>query len=205
MTKYVEDTYAKIARTYADRFFESTSDYPFIDILIKQLKSGSRVLDIGCGAGQFSKYLLEHGYSVAGIDSSAEMLAIARKRVPNGVFTEMDMRKLDYADESFGGALVAYSIIHIPTPELAAVLLEIRRIIKTDGFALFIAQEGEPDRVVDEPLAKGEKIFINFFTKERIADVLGAAGFNIISQATLGQGGLEDLSATAIGTLVTRA
>ena len=37
-----------------------------------------RVVDVGCGAGPLSAALVEAGFEVTGIDSSAELLAIAR-------------------------------------------------------------------------------------------------------------------------------
>lgn len=202
MTKYVEDTYAKIAQAYTDEFFDDKADIPFVDTLVRTLPNGSRVLDIGSGPGQFSKYLTEKGCVVEGIDVSNEMLAIARAKVPNVPFTKMDMRKLEYADHTFDGILAAYSIIHIPTPELPGVLLEIRRVLKPKGCALFIVQEGEADRVVDEPLAKGEKVFMNFFGKERLNHLMASAGFEIIEQSISEQTSEDVLSGKIISTLV---
>ena len=46
------------------------------------------VVDLGCGSGIWAKILVEAGYKVLGIDQSAEILAIARKRVAQGRFVE---------------------------------------------------------------------------------------------------------------------
>jgi SAM-dependent methyltransferase len=45
-------------------------------------KSAPRVLDMGCGVGQFTHWLQAAGYEVLGIDRSAEMLAEAKRRFP---------------------------------------------------------------------------------------------------------------------------
>lgn len=45
------------------------------------VRSGARILDAGCGAGSFALELARRGYSLCGIDLSAEMLAAARERV----------------------------------------------------------------------------------------------------------------------------
>ena len=202
MTEYVEDTYAKIAQSYADEFFDDRTDLPFVDMLADALPQGAHVLDIGCGPGQFSQYLAEKDFNVEGIDLSDEMLAIAKTKVAGISFTKMDMRKLEFAYNTFGGILAAYSIIHIPSSELAGVLAEIKRVLKPEGKALFIVQQGEADQVMDEPLAPGEKIFMNFFTPERLNNVLAASGLTVIEQNTATQTNEDALSSVIIGTLV---
>ena len=42
----------------------------------------SLILDLGCGAGPLSAVLVRRGYEVIGVDSSAAMIRLARKRVP---------------------------------------------------------------------------------------------------------------------------
>jgi ubiquinone/menaquinone biosynthesis C-methylase UbiE len=192
MTKYVEDTYTKIAQAYTDEFFDDKADLPFVDMLAQALPSDSKILDIGSGPGQFSKHLTEKGFVVEGIDISDQMLTIAQAKVPGVSFKKMDMRKLEFADHAFDGILAAYSIIHIPTPELPSVLFEMKRVLKPGGYALFIVQEGDADQIVDEPLAKGEKVFMNFFSKERLNQLLTSAGFEIIRQG-IGEQTSEDV------------
>ena len=44
------------------------------------------ILDLGCGAGPLSAVLVRRGYEVIGVDSSAAMIRLARKRVPRTKF-----------------------------------------------------------------------------------------------------------------------
>lgn len=204
MTDFVEDTYAKIAKSYSDEFFADTSDLPVIDKLLGRLPARSRALDIGCGPGQFSQYLMKYGHIVEGIDTSDEMLEIARQKVPNGSFRKMDMRNLQYPDKTFDTALVAYSLIHIPTPELPSVIREIKRVLKDGGLALFVVQQGEADQVLDEPLAEGEKIFVNFFSEERLNSSLVDAGFNLIETGKIEQTNEDVLASTVLYAITSR-
>lgn len=60
--------------------------------IIRLLKSAPtqirRVVDAGCGAGPLCAALVEAGFEVTGIDSSAELLAIARGAVSRAHFIE---------------------------------------------------------------------------------------------------------------------
>jgi SAM-dependent methyltransferase len=49
---------------------------------------GGLVVDLGCGSGILAERLAAAGYEVLGVDLSADMLAIARKRVPSARFVE---------------------------------------------------------------------------------------------------------------------
>jgi cyclopropane fatty-acyl-phospholipid synthase-like methyltransferase len=52
----------------------------FIDVLIEQLKpaSGSKMLDLACGRGRFSRYLAQKGFDVTGLDLSDNSIAFAK-------------------------------------------------------------------------------------------------------------------------------
>lgn len=199
--KYVIPTYNKIADKYANQYFNDLSDSPYFDKFLSYLAKGSKVLDIGCGNGNFSKYISDKGFDCEGVDLSPEMLKIARERIPEIKFTLKDMRKLDYDAESFDGLLVAYSLIHIPSDQIISTLQGFRKILKPEGIILLITQKGEEDKVVDEPLKEGEKIFINFFTKERLAGFLEKADFTIVFQEEKPIQDVESLSDTVIYTI----
>jgi 2-polyprenyl-3-methyl-5-hydroxy-6-metoxy-1,4-benzoquinol methylase len=75
--------------------------------------SDARVLDIGCGGGDpIASYLVEKGSAVTGVDSSATMIGICRKRHPRHTWIEADMRTLDL-DRRFDGLLAWDSFFHL--------------------------------------------------------------------------------------------
>ena len=60
-------------------------------LLRKHLRSaGNSLLDIACGTGEQAKYLTQH-FEVSGIDFSAEMIQIAKQKVPQADFFVADM------------------------------------------------------------------------------------------------------------------
>src|SRR6266704_5479184 len=63
-----------------------------IETIIQRHKksSGNKLLDVTCGTGNHIQYLKQH-YNVEGLDSSSEMLRIARKKHPEIVFHRGDM------------------------------------------------------------------------------------------------------------------
>lgn len=97
--------------------------------------AGARILDVGCGSGNYSILLAERGYRVEGIDISEEMLRIAReKAAEKGLdirFAKEDVYALPYADASFDGifSMAAFEFIH----EEEKAMAEMMRVLKPGG------------------------------------------------------------------------
>jgi SAM-dependent methyltransferase len=65
----------------------STAAAPgLLDILRRSGIMEGLVVDLGCGSGLWARELHQAGYDVLGVDFSASMIALARKRVPTAQF-----------------------------------------------------------------------------------------------------------------------
>ena len=49
----------------------------------KHIRRGSSILDAGCGAGRYVKYLAAQGYVVEGLELSGETVALVRRIWPD--------------------------------------------------------------------------------------------------------------------------
>jgi len=102
-----------------------------------EVKPGSRILDIGCGAGASSKQMLDHipGSSVVGIDNSPSMLQAARLRYgesPCLTFLEGDAASLaNLVCGSFDAVVYSASIFLIP--DYQESLRQARELLNQDG------------------------------------------------------------------------
>jgi SAM-dependent methyltransferase len=65
------------------------------------LEPGQLVLDIGCGVGAFLRMVAARGARPFGLDASAALLAVARRRVPDADLRVGDMEALPYDDDTF--------------------------------------------------------------------------------------------------------
>jgi ubiquinone/menaquinone biosynthesis C-methylase UbiE len=94
----------------------------------------------------------------------------------------MDMAKLDFEDESFDGIMAMHSLIHISSEEMPMVLTEFKRVLKSEGKILILAEEGEADKIISESINCNSKMFLNLFTQERLVNFVEQAGFEILEQ-----------------------
>lgn len=60
---------------------------------------GERILDLGCGPGQLTNKIAEHGATVVGLDASPEMIGQARQNFPKLHFVLRSGTAMDFEDE----------------------------------------------------------------------------------------------------------
>jgi SAM-dependent methyltransferase len=66
--------------------FADRSAPGLLNLLRRARLSRGLVVDLGCGGGRWARKLADAGYDVLGIDLSPHMVALARRRVPEGTF-----------------------------------------------------------------------------------------------------------------------
>lgn len=89
---------------------------------------GKRVLDVGCGAGSFSRLAADAGAHVTGIDAAQTLVQIAQQRVPTGDFHVLDLQFLPFADDTFDAVTGFNSFQYAADP--AAALRQAGRVAK---------------------------------------------------------------------------
>ena len=176
--KSVIDDYNDIAIEYSEEFDNDTSDNKYIDKFLQCL-NGKKILDVGCGTGRDCKYIEQKGYDVIGIDISKEMLKIAKEKYPKGKFEIMDMTNIDYPDNTFDGIMSNCSVFHIPEELLSQTMESFKRVLKNNGKLFLILQEGHEQKMVEEPYRHGVYVYMNYFSKKNIEQLLEEHNFKI--------------------------
>lgn len=122
-----------------------------VDILnARKVKAGEKVLDAGCGTGNYAITLAEAGYHVTGIDYSSGMLKSAQSKVTEAfaeklLFQQMDMNVvLAFPDSSFDHVVSISTLWAVNEPLFT--LAEFARVLKPDG-TLIVLQVAKPEGV----------------------------------------------------------
>lgn len=130
----------------ADPLFEAhLENYRFMS----QFVSGANVLDVGCGCGYGSHFLLSAGaQQVYGIDYSRKALRYARRHYkdPMLTFLHMNAEALTFPDASFDVAVSLENLEHLAQP--AQCIAEARRVLRPNGLLLLAT----PNKDISSPL-----------------------------------------------------
>jgi SAM-dependent methyltransferase len=160
--------------------------------------AGRRILDAGCGAGALFAALRDRGAVVTGIDKSARMVELARRRLGDDADLQVAAlgSPLPFPDDTFDD-VTASLVLHY-LEDWGPPLAELRRVLKPGGrlivsvdhpFVTFLAHRDagrEPDYFatynwVDEWTAGGQTALFGFWARplHAMTDAFTAAGFRI--------------------------
>jgi SAM-dependent methyltransferase len=134
------DGYARWAESYDEPGNQLLDvEQPIVREILDGLPLGV-ALDAACGTGRHTAYLASLGHNVIGVDTSPEMLARARERVPEGEFYEADLHDVPLADDSVDLLVCAIALAHVP--DLAQALTEFVRVLRPNGHLVISDSRG---------------------------------------------------------------
>lgn len=131
--------YDAIAKAWDADVIESSYGLPYVHRAIAAAAGHGLALDVGCGSGgRITFALLRAGFEVLGIDVSAAMLEIARRRHPSVQFIQADICRWEPPGKC--ALIIAWdSIFHVPYAQQEAVTRRLCRSLAPGGVLLFTA------------------------------------------------------------------
>lgn len=131
----VRDAYAARAAEYISVFgsIEAAAERDRECLLAWARGVNGRIIDMGCGPGQWTNYLFEQGVDIEGVDPVPEFVNAAQQRYPGVVYRVGCADRIGVADASLGAVLAWYSLIHTDPDQIAALLNEFARCIRAGG------------------------------------------------------------------------
>lgn len=176
-TDITVETYDNIVKEYISYFNTKNLEGKVqfqkeIDFICSKLNNDAKILDVGCAIGDYPKYLTEkcnNNFDVIGIDSSKNMIEVARQNAPKAKFEVMDIRKLEFLKETFDAIICFATLIHVNDNECIKVLNKFDEILKKEGLIAINVMEwlkDEKEIFEDEPFNPKYKTYFNRYKKE---------------------------------------
>ena len=145
MTRHNEKTYiGSIERLRAPERIKKLEVSRVITLATNQIPADS-VLDVGTGSAIFAQAFADAKLHVTGIDINEEMLAEARRIVPQAHFEFGSMEKMPFEDQSFDIVFMAH-VLH-EADDIYIALAEAKRVARQRVVILewpFRAEESGP-------------------------------------------------------------
>jgi SAM-dependent methyltransferase len=137
------------------------------------------VLDLGCGSGApIARFFAGHGYSVTGIDSAPEMIALFREKLPDQQAQVADMRTLDLRAR-FGGVLAWDSFFHLSHADQRAMFPVFRDHALPGATLMFTSGPAFGEAIGS---LEGEPLYHASLDPDDYRGLLAGHGFDVIDQ-----------------------
>lgn len=107
-----------------------------VQMLVDHIKSGEKVLELGCGTGYFTREIITTGALVTAIDISPDLLEIAKNEISsrNVTFCEENAYQMSFPDEYFDSVIGSSVLHHL---DIDKALGEIYRVLKPNRVIAF--------------------------------------------------------------------
>lgn len=178
------DSYDAIAEHWDQhRVRLSPSEARILPLVTSGVAPGALLLDLGCGTGQpVATHFAANGFLIAGIDQSAAMLALARRRLPAHQWHLGSIE--DFAPIERVAAVIAWdSLFHIPRERHTDIFRRVRATLPEGGrFALTVGGSEHP-AFTDTMF--GRDFFYDSHAPQDTRRLLEASGFHIVHEEFL--------------------
>lgn len=184
MDQYQEtfETWNKMAQLYEDKFMNLdlyNDTYSTFCELIDS--SNTSILEIGCGPGNITKYLLGRNqeFIIKAIDISEKMIKLAQKNNPNAEFEVMDCRDIHTIKSKFDAIVCGFSIPYISQSECSKLIADCNTLINEKGVLYISFVAGDYQNSGYKTGSSGDRVYFYYHNLEDIKKDLKINSFNI--------------------------
>ncbi len=160
----------------------SDSNNPLKGNLLKHLSRQNRILDAGCGIGEWAIFLKEQKYDVVGLDFESETIQRLSRVYPDIEWKLGDVLNLPFDDNSFDVYLSLGVLEHLEGKFIQGVK-EARRVLKPNGLLFLLVPYYSGFRRILRSYTKirDDLPFYQYYFEEReLSKILRANWFEII-------------------------
>lgn len=179
----VAAAYDDLNRRFPIPFVDDMSGKPRDRELLKRfsvLCGDGRICDLGCGTGKVARFLHDRGHDVVGIDISEEAISQAKALHSELEFEQMSFARTTFEGGTFSGLTSFFGIIHTHRADLPAVVGELARILRPEGYLLLACYEGEGTAHFSRAEGAPIDMVTTLVTEAEIEQLLSAAKFEVV-------------------------
>lgn len=171
MNRYKETfkTWNKIASLYQDKFMDLDLYNDTYDFICSSLdEANSKILEIGCGPGNITKYLLSNrpDFDIFGIDISPNMIKLARKNNPTANFAVFDSRKIDEIKTKYDGIVCGFCLPYLSMQDSRKLISDCYNLLNKNGLIYISFVEGDPMKSDFQVSSSGDRSYFYFHNLE---------------------------------------
>ena len=167
MDKYKEtfETWNKVASLYQDKFkdlhvYNDTYDF----ICNSTTKAGAKILEIGCGPGNITKYLLTKrpDFDIHGIDIAPNMIELAQRNNPTASFVVMDIRDISQIKVKYDSIVCGFCLPYLSQTDSSKLISDCYNLLNDEGLIYISFVEGDPSKSDFQVGSSGDRSYFYF-------------------------------------------
>lgn len=182
--KIASGIFNKHATAYMNKFMNvdlyADSFNLFCDAIKKQNPS---VLEIACGPGNISKYLLarKNDFKILGLDLAPNMIDLAKQNNPAAEFKVMDGREISSLNKNFDAVMCGFCLPYLSMQETHKLISDCSALLFSGGIFYISTMEDEYSNSGFRKGSQGDEIFMHYYLEKDLRAPLLQNDFKIIN------------------------
>lgn len=178
----------KLASLYAQKYMDVSGYSESLDIFGKLIEnSKGSVLEIGCGPGNITRYLLNKfpELNIFGIDLAPQMISIALNLNPEAKFEVMDCREINKIDSKFDAVLCGFCLPYLSRKEAIQMISDSASKLNTKGVIYISTMEDNNSKSGYVSGSTGDQIYMNYHESGYLKEALNKANMELLYEKRL--------------------
>ena len=176
------NTFNKLAQVYQDKYMDLPLYHLTYDALCARMSAYDKVLDIGCGPGNISRYLLDRvaDIDLLGTDLAPNMIELARLNNPEAHFEVMDCRAVADLDQQFDVIVCGFCFPYLNKEEVKSMISAMSSRLTDTGVLYLSTMEGDYSASCMQTSSSGDNAFIYYHDGDELTQQLDDNGLTLV-------------------------
>ena len=173
----------KYANEYQAKFMDVGLYHDTFDLFCDNIKKeNADILDIACGPGNITQYLLKKrpDFNILGIDLAPNMIHLAKINNPSAEFQLLDGRDIGTLPRKFDAVMCGFCLPYLSKEESVKLISDAASLLKPDGMLYLSTMEDDYSKSGIESSSAGDQVFMHYHQEDYLTEALVDNGFNII-------------------------
>lgn len=182
-TKIAVNLFNKLADVYEEKFMDVALYHDTFDVFCNEIKSKNpSLLEIACGPGNITKYLLEKrpDFKILGTDLAPNMIILAKKNNPLASFQQLDAKSIGSINKTFDGIMCGFGLPYLSKEEAIRLIQDSYTILNAGGVLYLSTMEDDYSKSGWQKGSSGDEIFMHYHQEDYLVDAIKKVGFRLL-------------------------
>jgi len=172
----------KNANLYQDKFMDVNLYGNSFDLFCSTLKKDAEILELACGPGNITKYLLDKrpDFKILGTDLAPKMVELAKINNPTAEFELMDCREIVKLEKKYDAIMCGFCLPYLSREEALQLIADASHILKPGGVIYISTMEDDYAKSAFKKGSTGEEIFMHYHQADYLTQALKENKFMVI-------------------------
>ncbi len=173
----------KLAKLYEEKYMDPDLYDDTYDFLCKEIPTNAEILEIACGPGNITKYLLKKrpDFKILGTDLAPNMLELAKINNPQAEFQLLDGKEISTLRQKYDAIICGFFLPYLSKEETLQFIEDAAAQLKSNGILYLSTMEDDYSNSGLKSSSTGEQLFMHYHEENYLTEAMHKNRLNTIN------------------------